>query len=227
MSLILEALRKSEADRKRGAAPSLSAELPPSPRAEPGLRSRREWWVAAIAMLAFALWAVHGALSPSATPLSPRLDTVRDAAPQATLPPVHRLVAQVAAEPPRDTPTTSAPGPAANASHQVPTHRDASSVVDTPIVAPTAAVESPRTAMPMSSSAPLSLSDLTFDQRKALPPLKMSMHLWNDDPAQRFVIIDGDRLHEGDRVGEAVVASIVADGVLLDWDGRLLKLPIR
>ncbi len=225
MSLILEALRKSEAERKRGAAPSLSAELPPSPRADPGLRSRREVWVAAIAVLLFALWALRGALPPSATPASSPADTVRDAAPRPLLPPVHHLLAPVAAEPVRDAPTT--PATAATASPGVRTHRDPAPVVDTPVVTPPAAVESPRTRMPMSSSAPLSLSDLTFDQRKALPPLKMSMHLWNDDPAQRFVIIDGDRLHEGDRVGEAVVTSIVADGVILDWDGRLLKLPIR
>jgi general secretion pathway protein B len=225
MSLILEALRKSEADRKRGAAPSLSAELPPSPRAEPGLQARRAWWMAAIAVLVFALWAARDALSPPTTPVSPRQVAVRADAPQAILPPVHRLVAHVASEPSRDAPTS--PAPAVAASPGVPAHRDAAPVVDTAIATPPAPVESPRAAMPMSSSAPLSLSDLTFDQRKALPPLKMSMHLWNDDPAQRFVIIDGDRLHEGDRVGEAVVTSIVADGVILDWDGRLLKLPIR
>jgi general secretion pathway protein B len=53
------------------------------------------------------------------------------------------------------------------------------------------------------------------------------MHMWNDDPTQRFVILDGNRLHEGDRIGEAIVTAITTDGVLLDWNGRRLKLPIR
>jgi general secretion pathway protein B len=89
------------------------------------------------------------------------------------------------------------------------------------VVAPLPATSTP------SVDAPQSLSDLSADERKALPPLKISMHLWNQDPAQRFVIIDGNRLREGDRVGDAVLTSIVADGVVLDWNGRKLKLPIR
>jgi len=73
----------------------------------------------------------------------------------------------------------------------------------------------------------LRLSDLDPDSRKALPPLKLSMHMWNSDPSQRFVILDGNRVREGDRVGDAVVTAITSDGVVLDWNGRRLKLPIR
>ena len=53
------------------------------------------------------------------------------------------------------------------------------------------------------------------------------MHLWNDEPARRFVILDGQRLGEGGRIGEAVVTAILPDGVILDWNGTRLKLPIR
>jgi general secretion pathway protein B len=53
------------------------------------------------------------------------------------------------------------------------------------------------------------------------------MHMWNDVPAQRFVIIDGNRLGIGARIGTLTVADIVSDGVVLDWNGRLLKLPLR
>ena len=73
----------------------------------------------------------------------------------------------------------------------------------------------------------LQLSDLSATERKSLPPLKVSMHLWDADPARRFVIVDGNRLVEGDRIGDAVVTTITTDGVLLDWNGRRLKLPIR
>ena len=73
----------------------------------------------------------------------------------------------------------------------------------------------------------MSLSDLSADERKALPPLKLSMHLWNPDPAKRFVILDGNRVGEGDRIGDAVVAAITTDGVELDWNGRRLQVPIR
>ena len=72
-----------------------------------------------------------------------------------------------------------------------------------------------------------SLSDLSTTDRQALPPLKLSMHLWNADPARRFVILDGNRVGEGDRVGNAVLRSITRDSVVLDWNGRQIKLPVR
>ena len=53
------------------------------------------------------------------------------------------------------------------------------------------------------------------------------MHLWNQDPSRRFVIIDGARLGEGDRIGDAVIDRIAADSVVLDWNGRRLRLPLR
>lgn len=85
--------------------------------------------------------------------------------------------------------------------------------------------------MPPSPPVPvddtIALSDLSVDERKALPPLKLSMHLWNTNPAQRFVILDGNRLHEGDRAGDAVVTSITQDGVVLAWNGRRILLSIR
>ena len=71
------------------------------------------------------------------------------------------------------------------------------------------------------------VTDLGNDERKQLPPLKLSMHMWNDATSQRFVIIDGTRLGVGDHLGAVVVADILPDGVLLDWNGRPLKLTLR
>lgn len=73
----------------------------------------------------------------------------------------------------------------------------------------------------------MQLSDLSAEERKALPPLKLSMHMWSDDPARRFLILDGNRLGEGDRVGNAVVTAITPDGAVLDWNGRRIRLPMR
>ena len=73
----------------------------------------------------------------------------------------------------------------------------------------------------------LRVADLGSGERSQLPPLKLSMHMWDPVPAQRFVIIDGTRLAIGDRIGDLAVADIVSDGVVLDWNGRLLKLPLR
>ena len=70
------------------------------------------------------------------------------------------------------------------------------------------------------------LGDLPAGERNALPPLKVSMHVYADEPAQRFVIVDGRRHVEGDVVAEGlVVGEIRRDGVVLSLHGRALLLP--
>jgi general secretion pathway protein B len=77
------------------------------------------------------------------------------------------------------------------------------------------------------SDAPLAVADLDAGARQQLPPLKLSMHVWNEAPAQRFVILDGQRLREGDVIGEVVVERITRDGAQLSWRGTALKLEWR
>ena len=68
---------------------------------------------------------------------------------------------------------------------------------------------------------------LPADLRKALPPLQLSMHMWDPDPAKRFVILDGERYSEGDSIGPMQIRRIDASGVLFDWQGRAVRLPLR
>ena len=51
------------------------------------------------------------------------------------------------------------------------------------------------------------------------------MHVYSDEPARRFAIIDGQRVAEGARLGPGVVAQIRRDGVVIDIDGRRVLLP--
>jgi general secretion pathway protein B len=219
MSLILEALRKSEAERRRGVVPNVYAELPPSPRTRPPGISMWVWLLSAGAVLLIALWLVHGT-TPRAPAAEPVAATTTSKPKPATLPPVSRL--------------SPVPAPA-------PTPAVASKPVAPPQAVPATAppqdtviAPAPRATPPLAAAVAvpadpgtLQLSDLSVAERKALPTLKLSMHMWNDDPAQRFVILDGNRMHEGDRIGDAVVTAITTDGVVLDWNGRRLKLPIR
>ena len=240
MSLILEALRKSEAERRRGAAPSLYAEMPPAPAAASRFGSRWPLWIGLAALLP-AAWITYGVVhSERGTPM---VDAPVVASKSPVLAPVHHLEAPTpppairadVAPAANEAPVAKAPAP-----DSPPTPADDEPQTAAELAASIAAREqaaernhhdavasSPAPTAMRSPERTLSLSDLSADERKALPPLKMSMHLWNVDASQRFVIIDGDRLHEGDHIGSAVVTSIVSDGVLLDWNGRQLKLPIR
>ena len=237
MSLILEALRKSEAERRRGAAPSLYAEMPPAPATTSRFGSRWPLWVGLAALLPVAAWIAYGAVhsGPAAqlntqpvAARAPALAPVRHLEARPLPPNIRADVQPTAGKAPiptsQDTPATPAddqPQSAAQLAASIASQAQAAARHDA------AAAAAPAPAAMTSPGRTLSLSDLSTDERQSLPPLKMSMHLWNEDPSQRFVIIDGNRLHEGDHAGSAVVTTIVSDGVLLDWNGRQLKLPIR
>lgn len=234
MSLILEALRKSEAQRRRATVPDVHAELPPAPATRSRLDASPLAWIALAALLVLALWIARVALAPATPTVEPAPPMAPVSARTPALPPLRHL--SPPASPARteasmtDKAATTRPSPVLRVE---PLSTEPARAPATATATATAAITQPPVvaapAMPAMSSpaVTLSLSDLSVDERKALPPLKMSMHLWNDEPAQRLVIIDGNRLHEGDRIGDAVVTAIVADGVLLDWNGRRLKLPIR
>lgn len=261
MSLILDALRKSEAERRRGHVPDLYAELPPLVRAPPARPRRWPLWFAgaaillAAAALAWSLW-----VSRQPVPVEAR------AAPSSgtdTLPPLSDTPSPVAASTvpasvmatagPASTPA-ALPAPAPSSADDVAASATPVRKIEAPAVVPStpqAATEaepsSPRYDGAVASAAPapsppatvaalpatspagstVRVADLPPGEREQLPALKVSMHMWGPTPAQRFAIIDGTRVAQGDRVGEAVVEEIVADGVVLNWHGRRLSLPLR
>lgn len=257
MSLILEALRKSEIERRRAQTPDLYAEPAVATRVPLAASPRwLAWALATVAVvlltgwLARSLWQVSppasiadpdparldpAAAAPPRTPITSALAadaramaladkaTVPAPAPTDVAAPAPIPPAAIAPVPPRPNdlpPTADAPRPAP----LVPPPANIATAA--PISAPVPASPAAGTTLP-SSDAPLRLADLSSEERRQLPMLKMSMHLWDAASAQRFVILDGERRGEGDRVGDAVIDEITRDGVVLAWQGRRLKLPIQ
>jgi len=242
MSLILEALRKSEAERRRGRMPDLHAELPPAPASRASAKPAWPWLAGSAALVTVALvaWLAVGPRAQVAAVANNASVARSSSTPEAALapvphlqpPPMHAMVRvdTVAATVPKTSPPapTAAtqdlprslppPLPATTASAAAPTPTPSAQPAPRPLPLPPPA---------STGAAVLTLADLAPDERKALPPLKLSMHMWNDDAAQRFVILDGNRFGEGDRVGDAVITAITHDGVLLDWNGRALKITMR
>lgn len=263
MSLILEALRKSEAERQRGRLPALATGAAPTPPSRNSPATGWKWSLLGAGTLALILaawlvgagWtrrdaatarAVLPATAPASTPAPASMAaTAADRPARATaLPPIDRLTppaARVATAQETHDPTH------ALARNDVAPARDAAAMATTTAPgqqatvavgarapaasAPASSVASPATVpAPMPPAAPgaiLSLADLDPATRKALPPLQVSMHLWDADPSRRFVILDGDRRAEGDRVGPAVISAITRDGVMLEWNGRRIRVPLR
>jgi general secretion pathway protein B len=249
MSLILEALRKSEAERRRGEAPDLRVELPPV--AAPRPRALPAWvWAAGLALVllgALAVWwprgsdadgdlggevvsepVTEGAGDPVTAPSAPdRADLPRAASAGQAFPRVERITPAPPALPsPAPAPQADAlpaprpvlvPAPPAGAARDVPERAAAAAAPALPeraTATPSAAGDIPR------------IAELSSGQRERLPAMKLSMHMWNEDPARRFVVIDGQRRIEGDRVGPATVTAIDRDGVILDLDGQAVRVPL-
>ena len=219
MSLILEALRKSEAERRRGEIPDLRAELPPPAAASRAPLRRVLPWIAVALAAGIALLSGLRLLSRDATPVAPTkavatstpapAESVR-LQPRAAIaqPPAPRIADR---EPPKPQPAPQIATP--NPPPQI-APPPASAAEAAPPPAPSADTETAVNALPA-------------DQRKALPPLQLSMHMWDPDPGKRFVILDGERHVEGDSVGPMQIRRIDARGVLFDWQGRLVRLPLR
>lgn len=62
--------------------------------------------------------------------------------------------------------------------------------------------------------------------RAQLPRLHVDIHAWSEDARARFVLINLQRYQEGDRLPEGpLVRRILPDGVVLDTNGTLFSLP--
>ena len=242
MSLILEALRKSEAERQRDSAPSVAMELPPVPARGPGATPGWVWptltALVAVALLAGWLGLRSGKhdrtinVAPSehvaATEDQSRMP------PQPSITPEERPVvasttgtSSMPAPTPvleRTPPTAPAPNPRLTAVEaRAPTTEHAA-----PIPMPPAPLhlEPPPAARPPAITAAAGANDAPPISATSLPPVKLSMHMWDTDPAQRFVILNGQRMVEGDRSGGLQVIEIRRDGVIIERDGLRARVPL-
>jgi general secretion pathway protein B len=271
MSLILEALKKSEAERQLGRAPGLATPMPTL------RRQRRSHWLpvalAAVALLVLmtgaAWWLGRG------SPPSPPTRTPAPSTSSAAVPPTAEPTAPAASDPaaiapaPIDLPRSSSvaqapprrdePVPAPPAAPEFDSvERESRAVVASPPPATPAAAAStaaepaapiaattpaPVDTVPLpppAAPAPPSVGDaaapaaeelpridhLAGPRRDALPPLKQTMHVYAEMPADRFVLIDGSRYREGDSLTAGLrLLEIRRDGSVLEFDGMRFLLP--
>jgi general secretion pathway protein B len=119
----------------------------------------------------------------------------------------------------------AAPAPSPAAAAGTKPH---SAAVATPPPKPVAPVAKAKPAAPKPSAGPPLpyIWEMPFAERKALPPLVISMHVFSDDPAGRFVVIDGERYEEGEEIGpDLTIGPIRRDGVVLNAKGKSYLLP--
>lgn len=188
MSLILDALRKADAERERGAVPGLHAQpVPPlSVEPEPAQEARPVVWIVigAIVGLASAFAVYFAGREPPPAPPPPVAQT------PAIVEPAPAAAAAAVAE--SATPRAAAP-------LAVPAPWPGSEIRSTGRPAPPAtahAASKPQTPAP----PPIPRDQLPADIRAELPPLAIGGSMYSTTPANRTLIVDGRLYREGDRV---------------------------
>ena len=236
MSLILEALRKSEAERQRDGTPNVAMELPPVLARGNGATPGWVWPTLLVVVIGAVLVAWLGM---RAGQRDHDVNTAPSTAVAAAAPPAAPVV--TAAPAPSPAPRmTAAPAPSpVVAAPQSPAHDAVRVTEDRPPPAPPASLPAPARPMPPATAAapapvrPAPAPAIADNDQDAppiaatgLPAVKLSMHMWDADPAKRFVIIDGQRMGEGDRSGGLAVIAIRRDGVIVERNGLRAKVPL-
>jgi general secretion pathway protein B len=83
------------------------------------------------------------------------------------------------------------------------------------------------TIAPAPESVP-SLETLSAGAKRGIPALNLDIHIHSADPDKRFVVINGRRYREGDRLGEGpVLETVTRDGAILRQGGQRFRLSVR
>lgn len=210
MSYILDALKRSEQERQRSEVPMQTAVA-----LEPPPASRRAWplWVAAgvvaanLLVLGMLLWQRQPARAPSPAPSAAAAPSrPQEPASLAALSGSDRALPMLAA-PPREP-------------VQQPV-RERAKAPGTPPAVVAAVPPAPAAHVP-------ELAELPEDVRRGIPPVPVNIHVYAEQPAGRFVLVDMKRYGEGSALPSGVrIERITPRGLILTHQGQRFQLTVR
>jgi general secretion pathway protein B len=200
MSLILDALKKSERERQRDKTPGLQSIHQPLPRRE--TPSRKHWWLITVVVVLNAgvlgYWRFQQSTASKSAPTT-AIETLasnpsvaagqKEGAPlNAALPP-----SPIASEFTQITPTQmSANKPQGDTSLRID-----------------------------------EVGELPDDIRNNLPAMTFSFHVYSTNAQQRTIIINNKRMREGDEISAGLqLQEITEDGVILLTAGRRVHIGV-
>jgi general secretion pathway protein B len=223
MSFILDALRKSDAERQRSAAPTLA-----DVRYAAGRRRRNIWLPLLVLVLVvnigFMAWQWLAGRNQSPPPASVEAvpASTLSAAPvvaPAAVPEVRALARETAPLAPVAPPEVESDLPAGGPATAEPA---VAAVVSVPLpAAETPAKPSRIIADPALPTLDQLLGAGTLD----LPALNLDLLVYNDSPSVRFAVINGRKYREGAQLTEGpAVEGITPEGVILASQGQRFML---
>ena len=205
MSLILDALRKADAERERGSVPSLHSQpvAPPSAEAPPRAKARPNWlWIAigiAVGLSGAAAWVMLGRDAPppgtaaTQAPAPPGASVAPSVAPAApsVMPPA------VAVAPATPSSGAAAPAVAEPAPWPQPDERKAAARPEAKVDAPVRVLGN---VPPAAEQQVYTREQLPPEIRAALPQFAIGGSMYSPNPAARSLIVNGQLYREKDRM---------------------------
>jgi len=219
MSYILEALKKAQAERARGAVPGVDAQ--PVPTMAPRAPARQWLWPTG-ALVALALGAVL---------FWPASDKERHSASVEPTPPATVPAGESAVRPPAPASAPAASTPAAPASAASTTNVAAS---PTPAAAPQpparparkmGEIASAANSAPAPAPAPAPerialLQELPAQIQREIPPIAINGYLYASKPADRSVLINNRLRREGDQLADGLtLEKLLPSEMVLNYRG--------
>ena len=198
MSLILDALRKADAQRERDPARGIHARpvQVSSQRKRPESQQRRLWlWglaVMAAALLAVLAWQLAG---PAAPPVALAPAAEGGTTPAAAVIPSLPTPITTPAAPATEVIPAAAPPPAPPARAAEPAAPVAATAA--PVRQAQKPASAPLASAPVTGDRVLSVNELPADLQRDLPKLVISAGVYSDNPAQRLLIVNGQAVAEG------------------------------
>lgn len=224
MSYILDALRKSETERRQGKIPDLGQQVQLIHRPRKKRISPVVWVAVALVLNAIVLAVVFWPLTPVSQPDSEMVNNTSKPDDTAV------TAAELEAEPTAIITTVPEPVPEPVLKPEpisIPQVISEEPVWEQPtIIVPSAPLARDREPLPDDRAAGRvpHLVELPLSFQKSVPDLIFNSHIYASDPSARRVMINDNYLRRGDSFSGLKVENITEDGVVLSKHGRRFRV---
>lgn len=228
MSFILDALRKSDAERQQQASPGLATAQ------QRVAKNQRSLWVPLLVVVLILNAALFGWIFLGGKAETGKQPTAAAPAVPA-LPPATRSLRKEASETPATTgsqmsaASSDEPSPSGK-TPETPPSVATESTLDVANALPVVIDEEPPRAVDEAATENIQPSLPSFEQLLvagiiSMPLLHLDMHVYAGEPRKRFVFINMSKYREGERLSEGpVVEEITSTGAILNHQGNRFTL---
>ena len=248
MSYILDALKRAESERERGAVPGLHSQSVPLPTPTTGSSVANKRLVICAMVLVLAFLGVLGwrslvpatqqgsthraaAITPTAPPLEVVAPSSVSANPVAAASQVSGVATASVSAPLATSATSAAPAPLNTSAPPAKNNTsDQPSKTDVAVASRTADPRPSNERLPapavVTASNVVPIGDMPADVRLTLPKTVISGSAYSSNPAMRMLIINGEVFREGDNPApDLLLEQIRAKSAVLSFKGQRYSVP--